>query len=120
MKTKPILFNTEMVQAVLEGRKTQTRRLKGLEGVNLNPDNYDFNCIAPGNANEATFKVKDRAWKGVKVPYVVGDVIWVRETFSKNEKDSSIILKADNLQPFCGGWKPSIFMPKEACRLFLK
>ena len=80
IKTKPILFSTEMVQAILEGRKTQTRRTKGLEKVNENPDGHTFNSFSIDNKN-ATFKRLEGMWQGVDVPYQSGDILWVRETF---------------------------------------
>lgn len=105
MKFIPILFNTEMVQALLAGRKTMTRRTKGLDNVN-------FNCTDL-----------------IKCAYgQVGDVLWVRETFAESKcltkgcnEFSHYVYKADN-DPLHNHfkWKPSLFMTKYACRLFLE
>ena len=124
IKTKPILFSTEMVEAILEGRKTQTRRTKGLEKVNENPDGHTFNSFSLDNKN-ATFKRLEGMWQGVDVSFQVGDILWVRESFYipiANEFKGKYFFKVD----FKGDsakllkWKPSIHMPKEAARIFLK
>lgn len=121
MNTKPILFSTEMVQAILAGRKTQTRRTKGLKVVNNNPDSHLFNSFSIDNEN-ANFKKLEGMWQGVDVPYKTGDVLWVRESFAKVEfKDQpTLYLYKANPEHQSMKWKPSIHMPKEACRLFLK
>lgn len=120
MNTKPILFSTEMVQAILAGRKTQTRRTKGLKVVNDNPDSYLFNSFSIDNKN-ATFKRLEGMWQGVDVPYQSGDILWIRESFTFNPiGKTDYLYKADSLVPKFIKWKPSIHMPKEACRLFLK
>lgn len=108
-KLRPILFSTPMVQAILEGRKTQTRRVvKGehLRGVVLDETMYN--------------QMQNRC------PYgEVGDVLWVREGFNGvkdfNGKSSHYRFKADN-DPLHNGmrWKPSIHMPFEAARIFLE
>ncbi len=129
VKTKPILFSTEMVQAILEGRKTQTRRTKGLEKVNENPDGHTFSSFSIDNKN-ANFKRLEGMWQGVDVPYQCGDILWVRETVFdyKNFREFPIfsnikenyIYKANGHSIGCHKWKPSIHMPKDAARLFLK
>lgn len=116
MKTfKPILFSTGMVQAIFEGRKTHTRRVvKGEGTIEKVKDNLCVNRTGKGNS------------KFVKMPkYQTGDILWVRETWKESPKQATwqkYSYKA-NYHPALaelGKWKPSIFMPKEACRLFLE
>lgn len=119
----PILFNTEMVKAILDGRKTQTRRV-----VKDLPDDFpngvgcdvvtrkvgDFWCIP----TSAGYK---------KSPYGgIGDTLWVRETFLI-KPDGKPFYRADDIA--ANGWnnygetitwKPSIFMPRWASRITLK
>jgi hypothetical protein len=132
MKTKyhPILFNAPMVAALIEGSKTQTRRTKGLEKVIYNTDNWEFISLGPNPYKEddpmlyAYFKIKDSdTWMYLKSPYKIGDVLWVRETFYKTEApelEGAYYYKALLDPSWIFKWKPSIFMPKEACRIFLK
>lgn len=129
---KPILFNTSMVRAILDGEKTCTRRIIKKEI----PEGYEplgF-VLYPTNDKELgnlVFGGKGANVYYAKPPYKVGDVLYVRETwninpsweFDKNyinlpSKESKYIYKATN--DFNGGWKPSIHMPKEAARIFLK
>lgn len=127
-KFRPILFSTPMVQALLENRKKMTRRTKGLEKVNENPDDWKFEAFGKNPDNEkdkrlcAYFTIKGtQTWYYQICPYNVGDVLWVRETWQirDSRNPNEIFYKAsDNMT--CAPWKPSIFMPKEACRIFLK
>lgn len=83
MKTSPIIFNTEMVQAILAGYKKQTRRLVSHEVVTRIKDRDVFleNAVS------------------YYCPYQLGDQIWVRETWSPDHKNvypfNSIAYKAD-------------------------
>ena len=106
MKTKPILFSTEMVQAILQGKKSMTRRvMKILPRISSNIDR----CGELINEYELYHLC----------PYgKVGDVLWVKETYQKIE-GNRLIYKADPII-WGGKWKSSLFMPKEAARLFLK
>lgn len=121
MNTKPILFSTEMVQAIIAGRKTQTRRTKGLKVVNDNPDSHTFNFLSI-DKSKASFKIIEGMSQAVDVPYKTGDILWVRESFSPvgyQEKPMYYLYKANPVHQSMK-WKPSIHMPKKACRLFLK
>ena len=112
---KPILFNTEMVQAILEGRKTVTRRVvKFPEGMTGR---------LPENQAEEPILFYPC---GIKRPqYKTGDVLWVRETFNSDWCDHTIY-KADGGSAKSAGyskeprWHPSIHVPREAARIFLK
>ncbi|HSD07921.1 hypothetical protein [Flavobacterium sp.] len=137
MKTKyhSILFSTPMVQAILEDRKTQTRRTKGLEEINKNSDDWRLlNSFDKPEDDQTAFYIRNNNLYvqftnghknlDIKCPYNVDDVFWVRET-SHDVLDSETLeflrygYKANNDYPGAK-WRPSIFMPKEACRIFLK
>src|SRR5690554_1440827 len=117
MKLKPILFSTPMVQAILEGRKTQTRRT-----LKIQPDDRGLRMTS--------VLFEDYHGNELKPKYQKGDILWVKETFGKlveRYKDGTpvylpkgfkYVYKADGI--YMKKWKPSIFMPKEAARLFLK
>jgi hypothetical protein len=115
---KPILFNTEMVQAILEGRKTQTRRIiKFPEGMT-------------GRLPERELDKSETPYiyypGGIKYPpYSVGDILWVRETWCRGRArngDNKTIYKADieEVLQYIHVWKPSIHMSRAAARIFLK
>lgn len=128
MKFVPMLFSTEMVQSILAGRKNQTRRV-----VKPQPDD---DVLWNDDKFPRSFDSKLKGWNGTvnetgeskefRCPYgQVGDVLWVREKFSFTEEWDDIGQKfnyfyaADYEDSFLT-YKPSIHMPKEACRLFLK
>ena len=135
MKFKPILFNTEMVRAILDGRKTQTRRIiKGIDTLNV----YR---AEPAEDSYETLGARDffRGWsengamidaiQAIKAPCSVGDVLWVRETWNHVKFGTGewhYEYRADCDDPFkwsngdFAEWRPSIHMPKEAARIFLK
>ena len=125
MTFKPILFSSPMVQAILEGRKTQTRRTQGLEEINQDPNNWICNQIAGLFYFSNPILQKTICIAPSKN---IGDVLWVRETFFCTKyyehlplfKDKgNYVYKATDNFIGCHKWKPSIFMPKTACRLFL-
>jgi hypothetical protein len=125
-KTKPIIFSTPMVVAILEGRKTQTRRVVKapvLQDVREPNEVYWKNGKVVFNWYGETvggFEVKPK--------YQPGDILWVRETWFENEE--CLLYKAskyENTKEYHGRngwvqikWRPSIFMPREAARIFLK
>ena len=120
-KEIPILFSTMMVQALLAGRKTQTRRGNGLKKVNENPDQVRYLRMQefPDGTWRAVFQHENEDEPGsVKSPYgKPGDILWVREGFQHNNK-GGFIYKSDVTTPVT--WKPSIHMPKEAARIWLQ
>lgn len=129
MSVKPILFNTEMVRANLDGRKTCTRRLvSSRQFLGMLPDK------CKNAAPDEFLKGKRMMFKpycdmtdaelimtAYKAPYHPGDILYVRETWKKapngyyyyedwQRNDIADVTK----------WKPSIHMPKEAARIWLK
>lgn len=107
--TKPILFNTEMVRAILDGRKTQTRRI-----IKPQPSNPRWN-------NVGWLGWDDGHGYQIVEPCRPGDILWVRETWK--DDDGCYLYKADDEQPdgwHTTSWRPSIHMPKGAARIFLK
>ncbi len=117
MRELPILFSTPMVLAILDGRKTMTRRV-----VKPQP----LWVAGP----HIPFKTPDANPKGIiKCPYgQPGDRLWVRETWADNIPGcpNGITYRADHIDPKGDGpanpikWKPSIHMPKAAARIWLE
>ncbi len=130
---KPILFNTEMVRAILGGTKTVTRWLIKPQPANKNDIIYKHDeCgkwfISPDDNYPET---------EVKMPYKVGDILYVRETWGQMDCNEcgNVNCKQGNCnqQGFCyryksdgsnksritGDWQSLKRMPKEATRIFL-
>ena len=124
MPIKPILFNTDMVRAILDGRKSCTRRICKDANEYTVPDMEFY------NADRRTYAVHNFADKEHTeqlsiaertCPICPGDILYVRETWKKapngyyyyedwQRNDIADVTK----------WKPSIHMPKEATRIWLK
>lgn len=130
MAVKPILFNTEMVQAILDGRKTCTRRV-----IKPQPDEkhtYPLGFVTDSTEKKEVgcFGFAANEYGGsiqyVKPPYryAPGDILYVRETwcddrqFTHASTPGRYFYKASESGNF--KWKPSIHMPKEAARIWLK
>lgn len=120
---KPILFNTEMVSAIQKKQKRATRRIMKPEHFmglgKLSPTEF---LKTIGYRYEMTDK--ELIWANYKPKYQVGDILYIRETWA--EWTGGYLYRAwpDGLEqpgkfPLTT-WKPSIHMPKEAARIFLK
>ena len=140
MRVLPILFNTDMVRAILDGRKTVTRRLI----------KHDIEAIlnSPFHLKNPEVSDKQIISKLCQPPYEPGDILYVRETWgirnlnyddkiayivykaSENEKDEGCIAVNfaddkfeklyDSMAENSPDWRPSIHMPKEAARIWIK
>jgi len=121
MKEKPILFNGEMVRVILDGRKTQTRRVAKLR-ADLDPHNWRYH-------EELGEFVHTTTNQRMKSPYgKKGMKLWVRETWrGGNDTLESVFYRADDslastpiYQNINVKWKPSIHMPRWASRINLE
>ena len=117
MKERPILFSGPMVRAIIEGRKTVTRRV-----MKLQPD-----FLGSMTDPSTPFKTVGAGLHGqIVCPYgQPGDRLWVRETFAVygDEKMAAIHYRADRPHDVGRkgtGYKPSIHMPRWACRILLE
>ena len=131
MAIKPILFNTEMVRANLDGRKTCTRRL-----VKPQPDEkhtYPLGFVTDSTEKKEVgcfgFGIDEYGGsiKYVKPPYQPEDILYVRETWNKGLERYMYRADYSDTEKFYQGgkeiemkWYPSIRMPKEAARIWLK
>lgn len=141
MAIKPILFNTEMVREILDGRKSCTRRLV----------KNDVEAVLNSPYHKAHPEVEDKQIisKLCNPPYQPGDILYIRETwawcpcwdcgldveeigcgheeeqrYNDEKKEHGCYIYrascADNEYPSVDTWHPSIHMPKEAARIWLK
>ena len=118
---KPILFTTEMVRAILEGRKTVTRRLVKPQPLSV------VNTLYRKDGTNIWRTHGADCWYEFRAPCVPGDILWVRETWSQVYiRQKRYLYKADADRGVGEGanlpirWHPSIHMPQEAARVFLR
>jgi len=139
MSEKPILFSGPMARAILEGRKTQTRRV-----VKPQPKRFTPEHEKEWFAHAEVYKNGDVLWwegpphgptcyHESKLPIQPGDRLWVRETW-QHSPDAGVCLAdcgpepdyryaadyTDEVKAELGPWKPSIFMPRWASRITLE
>ncbi|HEJ8096843.1 TPA: ASCH domain-containing protein [Serratia marcescens] len=144
MKERPVIFNGEMVRAIIDGRKTQTRRV-----MKPQPEPcYRGGHWWPSNAFKTMLHIEEQmqngqgGWKGLAgdaCPFgQIGDRLWVRETFmdltgtgieATTGKFEGFAYRADTPAGSYGDevrkdyglkWTPSLHMPRKACRILLE
>lgn len=121
MKTTPILFSGPMVRAILDGRKTVTRRVVKPQPNYVNKLGIPF---YPDGKGPVDYRL---------CPYgTTGDQIWVKETFGcigrspkdgpppKGEESTTVYRATSTVVPHVIKWRPSIHMPRWASRLTLE
>lgn len=127
MAEKPMIFNAEMVRAILKGIKTQTRRVLRPQPVTpaahvvIKKDKlviYERGGKQPG-AGDINATLSFPLLYGQK-----GDRLWVRETFRETQEQPGIMYRADGWEDAIAEyklkWKPSIFMPRKLSRITLE
>lgn len=131
MTDRPILFSAPMIRAILEGRKTQTRRiLKITPPDNWNPvvGRYNPTVIDRRGVEQPgaeCFGASDESY-GCKIRWAPGDRLWVRETWARNDDmptgtPHGAVYKADPGHDHdVSKWTPSIYMPRWASRITLE
>ena len=146
MAIKPILFNTEMVRAILDGKKTCTRRI--VKGAIPDDAMWGYTMFTPkGCVSCRGVHADEYGEKFFRLPYQRGDILYVRETWCRYGKldDFDHVIDgtekyyylADGANPTPYNcflvqrngydeykdtpvWHPSIHMPKEAARIWLE
>lgn len=126
MAIKPILFNTEMVRANLDGRKSCIRRL--VKGFVPDDAIWGYTAFTPKGYISCRGTFADGyGEKFFKLPYQPGDILYVRETWHKGLERYMYRADYSDTEKFYRNgkeiemkWHPSIRMPKEAARIWLK
>lgn len=142
MSERPILMNTDMVRAILEGRKTVTRRVVKLKYGNthltMKTDKYGTRLVEIQNEEPGVTTVKNPdgttthrllAYIEKEPPYKPGDILWVRETWCESMGQAGKYFyrayagPRDEMKEYAysfNRWRPSIHMPRKAARIFLR
>lgn len=120
---KPILFNTDMVRPILDDQKTVTRRVVQMPDT-ITAETVDRVRMKNGLAHFSWSLGEAFAGFDVKPTYRPGDILYVRETWAAWSRTMgthpALYYKADGDAPDGIKWHPSIHMPREAARIFLR
>ena len=139
---KGILFKPDMIKAIAEGRKTQTRRLDGLKEINKEPNAWTYHpgCSFPKLGRFTFWFDNQKPYHGetgvtvCKPRYRIGEVVYIKEAWATYIQDDSlkpsqipehyrIWYKTDDsgeLSKYRGKWRSPLFMPEWAARYFIK
>ncbi|NLC23360.1 MAG: hypothetical protein GX776_02645 [Oxalobacter sp.] len=135
MKERPILFSGEMVRAILDGRKTQTRRIDKCMAKFLPVSTPDLSMLSTSKSGEkrlcATWYADNGKFTANWCPYGKrGDRLWVRETWAWYPAEYDILnvmyrstagdYDSAQFKELFERWRPSIHMPRWASRILLK
>lgn len=121
MRKKPILFNTEMVRAILDDRKTSTRRV-------INPELVKLLLTSQVRKDNPQLDDGQMINRYMSPPFRPGDVLYIRETWAlidgeylyRADSTGGIVVQDRNGVWKDPSWRPSIHMPKDAARIFLQ
>ena len=127
---RPIIFSGAMVCALLEGRKTMTRRIIKWNlrdpGLNLNFSGLHAVPLKTNGTPIGTWTLDSRGqggcWeeRGTVKTYAPGDRLYVRESFRPSDMaPAQTIYRADVKPEAIGPWTPSIHMPRARSRITL-
>lgn len=137
IKVLPIIFNADMVKAVLNRWKNQTRRMNGLDQINENPSFWEISNIS-NIENDYVIRFKNKVsgeGERIKCPFGgVGTILYGRETLSLNNKNEWYYKATPEVyvlphvyqlhsvfkSSLTRGYIPSIHVPKVAARIFLE
>lgn len=137
MKERPILFSASMVRAILDGRKSMTRRVmkpqpdvshwQGIQAMHgTTPDGHAFGD--PRLWRVVGPDYPDDSRDNIRCPYAIGRRLWVRETWRDREigegghkEHGGYVYRAtENNDGLAEPWRPSIHMPRLASRILLE
>ena len=123
MAIKPILFNTEMVRAILKEKKKCTRRIVKPPYFVDGDENDKRSLITLRTATKNSSLYRQIGQMPYPdAPYRINDILYVRETWCKNPNYDEYYFRTreSGIAPYGLKWRPSIHMPKEAARIWLK
>lgn len=123
MTIKPILFNTEMVRAILKEKKKCTRRIVKPPYFVDGDENDKRSLITLRTATKNSSLYRQIGQMPYPdAPYRINDILYVRETWCKNPNYDEYYFRTreSGIAPYGLKWRPSIHMPKEAARIWLK
>ncbi len=132
-KSRPILFSGPMVRAILDGTKTQTRRVARIDDESFSDAYVQYGDGHSGiGAYVGESEYPDDGSVFVQCPFgAPGDLLWVRETwrvhggqeYEYQQDRASVMYRADmdmGTLDLDWEWRPSIFMPRWASRITLR
>ena len=117
MRKRPVLMHARSIKGIMEGRKSQTRRIVKPQP----PERWTQHEFTAPDMVRWAYQLPSLDWHTVKCPYgQPGDRLWVRETWCLGGEDGKKVLYRATEGSDADCWRPSIHMPRWASRLTLE